>query len=113
MPILRHLEPAESLGEILFGLIMVLTFTLGAGIAVRTGAGAGDARELLYATLGCNIAWGIIDAALYIMGNMFVRSRRARLAWAVKAAPDEAAALAAIREEMEPGLESGRTGGGP
>ena len=87
-------------------MIMVLTFTLGAGVAVRTGAGAGDARELLYATLGCNVAWGIIDAALYVMGNMFVRSRRARLFGAIKAAPDETAALAAIRTEMEPGLES-------
>jgi VIT1/CCC1 family predicted Fe2+/Mn2+ transporter len=106
LPLLRHLEPAESLGEILFGLIMVLTFTLGAGIAVRTGEGAGDARELLFAALGCNLAWGIIDAALHVMGNMFVRSRRARLAYAIKAAPDEASALAAIREEMEPGLES-------
>ncbi len=87
-------------------MIMVLTFTLGAGVAVRTGAGAGEARELLVATLGCNLAWGIIDAALYVMGNMFVRSRRARLFVAIKAAPDEKAALAAIRAEMEPGLES-------
>ena len=27
----RYLDPASSLGEILFGLIMTLTFTLGAG----------------------------------------------------------------------------------
>ena len=37
---------------------------------------------------------------------MFVRSRRVRLIRAIKAAPDEDAALAAIRTEMEPGLES-------
>jgi VIT1/CCC1 family predicted Fe2+/Mn2+ transporter len=103
---LRSLDPAESLGEILFGLIMVLTFTLGAGIAVRTGEGEGSAGELLYAAIGCNIAWGIIDAALYVMGNMFIRSRRSRLIRAMKAAPDQAAALAAIRSELEPGLES-------
>jgi hypothetical protein len=28
----RYLNPAESVGEILFGLIMVLTFTLGAAV---------------------------------------------------------------------------------
>ena len=103
---LRHLDPEESLGEILFGLIMVLTFTLGAGIAVRTGEGAGTARELLYAAIGCNIAWGIIDGALYVMGNIFERSRRIRLIRAIRSAPDEAAALAAIRSELEPDLES-------
>jgi VIT1/CCC1 family predicted Fe2+/Mn2+ transporter len=106
LPFLRHLDPGESLGEILFGLIMVLTFTLGAGIAVRAGEGAGDARELLYAAIGCNIAWGIIDAVLYVMGQVFARSRRVRLLRAINAASDETAALAAIRAELEPGLES-------
>ncbi len=105
MPLLRYLGPEESLGEILFGLIMVLTFTLGAGIAIRAGEGAGSAQELLYAAIGCNIAWGIIDAVLYIMGKVFVRSRRVRLARAIKAAPDEVTALAAIRGEMEADLE--------
>jgi VIT1/CCC1 family predicted Fe2+/Mn2+ transporter len=103
---LRHLDPAESLGEILFGLIMVLTFTLGAGIAVRAGEGTDGARELLYAAIGCNTAWGIIDAVLYVMGNMFMRSRRSRLIRAIKAAPDESTALAAVRSELEAGLES-------
>jgi len=103
---LRYLSPAESVGEILFGLIMVLTFTLGAAIAVGAGEGEGSARELLYAAIGCNIAWGIIDAVLYILGSKFVRGRRARLFRAIKAAPDESSALAAIRQEIEPGLES-------
>ena len=97
-----------SLGEILFGLIMVLTFTLGAGIAVRAGEGAGDARELLYAAIGCNIAWGIIDAVLYVMGQVFARSRRGRLLRAINAASDETAALAAIRAELEPVLSRSR-----
>jgi len=30
----RYLEPADRLNEVLFGLIMVLTFTLTAGFAV-------------------------------------------------------------------------------
>jgi VIT family len=106
LSLFRYLTPAESVGEILFGLIMVLTFTLGAAVAVGTGEGEGSAQELLYAAIGCNIAWGIIDAVLYIILGRFIRSRRARLVRAIKAAPDESAALAAIRREIEPALEA-------
>ena len=31
----EHLDPGDRLGELLFGLIMVLTFTLGAGIELQ------------------------------------------------------------------------------
>ena len=72
----RYLEPADRLNEILFGLVMVLTFTLTAGLTIEDGPDA--ARELLIATVGCNIAWGIIDGAMYLMGTLLERSRRAR-----------------------------------
>jgi len=32
----RHLDPTDRLSEVLFGLIMVLTFTLGAGLIVHS-----------------------------------------------------------------------------
>jgi len=96
----RHLDPAESLGEILFGLIMVLTFTLGASVA------GGWERGLILAAVGCNLAWGIIDGALFVMSRLFERSQKGRLIRAIRQAPDSAAALAAIRLEMEPGLEA-------
>jgi VIT1/CCC1 family predicted Fe2+/Mn2+ transporter len=95
----RHLDPAESLGEILFGLIMVLTFTLGASVA------GGWERGLILAAVGCNVAWGIIDGALFVMSRVFERSRRGRLIRAIREAPDAAAAVDAVRREMEPGLE--------
>ena len=50
----KYLEPSEILGEILFGLIMVLTFTLGAGLVVQEGDDA--VREMLVAVVNCNIA---------------------------------------------------------
>ena len=54
MSFVGHVDPDESLGEILAGLIMVLTFTLAAGVATR---GAQDGvRTLLFAAVGCNLA---------------------------------------------------------
>jgi hypothetical protein len=104
VPFVGHLDPDESLGEILAGLIMVLTFTLAAGVATR---GAQDSvRTLLLAAVGCNLAWGIIDAVFYVMTNAFVRRRRARLFRAVSAAASEDAALATIRHELDPELEA-------
>ena len=79
----RYLDPASSLGEVLFGLIMTLTFTLGAGIIIED-QGREGARELLIAVIGCNIAWGIIDGALYLAGQLF-DSRPAATPWASRA----------------------------
>jgi hypothetical protein len=72
----RHLDPGERLGEILFGLIMVLTFT--ATARATLGDSPEASRELLIAALGCNIAWGIIDGGMYIMTAMLDRAHHAR-----------------------------------
>src|SRR5262249_14762860 len=65
-PIHRHLDPADTLGELIFGIIMVLTFTIGARLLGPEEPL--DSRELLVAAIGCNIAWGIIDGFLYLLG---------------------------------------------
>src|SRR3954466_11321805 len=44
---------------------MVLTFTGSLSVAE---AQRDDVRAMLIGALGCNIAWGIIDAVLYLMG---------------------------------------------
>ena len=98
-----YLSPADRLAETLCGLIMVLTFTLVAAPQVREG-GEG-ARSLLFATIGCNLAWGLIDGVLYILFSMSQRARRARIGRQVRKAHDEAGALAAVRAELDPELE--------
>ena len=55
------LEPIDRISEVLFGLIMVLTFTGSLSVAE---ADRGEVRTMLIGALGCNIAWGIIDAVL-------------------------------------------------
>ena len=94
-----HLDPGAIFGEILFGLIMVLTFTLGAGIVVDEGPGA--YRALLAAALGCNLAWGIIDGAMYLMGCLLDRGRRNRMLLALRNVQDEETALRAIGGELD------------
>jgi hypothetical protein len=98
----RYLDPASRLGEILFGLIMVLGVTLTAGVTVAEGKEG--VRGLLYSALGCNIAWGIIDGVMYIMNCITVRSEESRLIRAIRRAPDPGAALAIVRRELEPKL---------
>lgn len=58
------LNPVDRIAEVLFGLIMVLSFT--GAISASTDARE-DVRELLWAALGCNIAWGLVDAIMYLM----------------------------------------------
>ena len=97
----RYLPPSYSLVEVMFGLIMVLTATLGAGLV--TGEGEGSEYTMLLAALGCNLAWGIIDGAMYIMDSMFDRGRAARILLEVKRS-GESAALATIGRELDPRL---------
>lgn len=82
----RVLDPLSRASEILFGLIMVLTFTLSIGV---TEAGRDDVRAILIGAIGCNLAWGLIDAALYLLN---VRGERGLAA----------SALAAVRNEQNP-----------
>ena len=100
----RNLSDGERLGELLFGLIMTLTFTLTAGFVV--GESQDAVRELLIATIGCNIAWGIIDGGLLIIGNAFRRGQLALLGQALRQSdkPGQAEAMVAaeIGEMVDP-----------
>jgi len=97
----RYLDPEESLGELLFGLIMTLTVTL--GIRLLSPLEPLSPRDLAAALIGCNVAWGIIDAALYLLGSLFARNRRIHFVRKLHGMPTQAEALQAIREEF--GLE--------
>jgi hypothetical protein len=69
---LSYLKPSESLTEVVAGLIMVLTFTLGASVLSGGGGAA------LVGAIGCNVAWGIIDGVHYMMASTFDRNRNLR-----------------------------------
>ena len=66
------LDPIDRISEVLFGLIMVLTST--GTLSVAT-AGRADVKTMILGALGCNLAWGVIDAGLYLMGCLGERGR--------------------------------------
>jgi hypothetical protein len=98
----RNLDPADRLGEVLFGLIMALGFTA----AVSLGREEADNRALFIGILGCNIAWGIVDGVMYALTAHFERGRLARLKRDALAAPTEAEALQRVRDELDDRLGS-------
>jgi len=72
----RLLDPIERSSEVLFGLIMVLTFT---GSFRASGADHDSVGRMLLAALGCNLAWGIIDAVFYLIATLSQRGHNLML----------------------------------
>jgi hypothetical protein len=97
----NYLAPGDALGEVMFGIIMTLTFTVGARFFLV--AEEFDRHELIIGAVGCNIAWGIIDAVLYVVGTLFFRSQRARFYRSLRDTTNSEKALAAVADHF--GLE--------
>lgn len=99
----RLLDPMERISEILFGLIMVLTFTCSFSVA---GAGREEVRTMLVGALGCNLAWGIIDAVFYLMGCFGAQGHSILQLKAVRTLSDPSAAHRVIADALPPRLAS-------
>jgi hypothetical protein len=95
------LEPNERIAEVLFGLIMVLTFTGSLSVAE---AGRDDVRTMLIGALGCNIAWGLIDAILYLMGSLAEKSKSHATLRAVRNSPTPKVAHQVIADAVPSAL---------
>src|SRR5262245_46391327 len=76
---------------------MVLTST---GTLSVVGAGRPEIRTMILAALGCNLAWGIIDAGLYVLGCIDERGRNLVTLRAVRQAADPAEARRVIAEAL-------------
>jgi hypothetical protein len=89
----RVLDPIDRISEILFGLIMVLTST--STLSVLT-AGKPEIKTMILGALGCNLAWGIIDGGLYLLGCLDERGRNLKTLRAVRSAANADEARQAI-----------------
>ncbi|WXG44644.1 MAG: hypothetical protein WED04_11520 [Promethearchaeati archaeon SRVP18_Atabeyarchaeia-1] len=94
----KYLSPADRFSEIIFGLIMVLTVTSTLEITLPdTPAGM---RSIVFAALGCNAAWGIVDGVMYTLTSAFRRDRHIKLISMIRSAPDKPSAAHAIENEL-------------
>ena len=98
----RPLEPVERFSEIIFGLIMVLTFTGAVSVAAEGREGV---QEMLAAALTCNVAWGLIDGVMFVLTSVIQRARRAFVLHGIRAA-DPATARALVLGALPEGVAS-------
>lgn len=99
----RVLDPIERISEILFGLIMVLTFT---GSLSVLEAGHQDVREMLIGALGCNFAWGIIDGIMYLMSSLAEQARGLIIFHAVRDSAEPRTAHRVIASALPPNVSA-------
>src|SRR3954447_6452768 len=102
-PSKRVLDPIDRVSEVLFGLIMVLTFTGSLSVA---SAERDDVRTMLIGAIGCNLAWGIIDAVLYLMGSLAEKGRNLITLRTVRRAADSKLAQRLIADALPPVIAS-------
>ena len=80
------LSPVDRVSEVLFGLFMALTFV---GVVSIAESGDAEIRAMLAAALGCNLAWGLVDAVMYLVRTVTDRGRALTLVRSVRSADAE------------------------
>lgn len=70
------LDPVDRVCEIVFGVLMALSFT--GALSVAT-AGRQEVRTMMFTALGCNLAWGLVDAVMYLIRAATERRRKITL----------------------------------
>ena len=95
------LSPVDRVSEMLFGLFMALTFTGAVSIA---DTGEGQIRSMFIAALGCNLAWGLVDAVMYLVRTVTDRGRYLTLVRSVREATDAEAGRRIIERSLSQGV---------
>jgi hypothetical protein len=95
------LDPIERASEAIFGVLMVVSIT--GSLSVAT-AGRQEVGEMLLTAVGCNLAWGLTDAVMYLIAAVTTRNRHAALVRRVKQTPDAAVARRIIADELPDGF---------
>lgn len=98
----RLLDPVDRISEALFGIIMAVTIVGSLSIAT---SGQAEVRTVLLAALGCNVAWGLVDAVMYVVRTLTERARNRRLAERIVGA-DAVSAQRLLADAMPAGLAS-------
>jgi hypothetical protein len=105
-PVKRFLDPMERISEILFGLVMVLTITCSFSVG---GGGRTEVHQMLIGALGCNVAWGVIDAVLYWLACFHAQGQKIMALRAVRDNENREEAYRAIADYLPPVIASATT----
>ncbi len=95
----RVIDPPQRVAEVMFGLIMVLTFTCSLSVAE---AGRDDIRAMLIGALGCNLAWGIIDGVFFLMSSLAEKGGNLQKLLALRSSANAAAGRQALVDALPP-----------
>jgi len=93
------LDPIERVSEVIFGLLMAMTFI--GSLSVAT-AGREEVRTMMITALGCNLAWGIIDGGLYLLARIHERGNNILMFMKMRKAADPGAARRIIADALPP-----------
>jgi hypothetical protein len=96
----RYLEPIDRLTEIIYGVLIVMTFTMAfrafEANFVPQALVAESVRRLFIAAFGCTVAWGLIDGVVYVLTSVAERGEKQRIIKDIRQSPDEPAAVTAV-----------------
>jgi VIT1/CCC1 family predicted Fe2+/Mn2+ transporter len=99
VPTAPGLSPVDQVSGVIFGLIMALTFTGSLSVATADRA---EVRSMLIGALGCNIAWGLVDAVMFLLGILAERGRNLAVLKEARGPRDWGRARQLIAESMPP-----------
>jgi VIT1/CCC1 family predicted Fe2+/Mn2+ transporter len=91
------LNPVDRVSELLFGLFMALSFTGAVSVA---DSGREEVRSMFTAALGCNLAWGLVDAVMYLVRTLTERAKAFTLVVSVRSAADPEAGRRFIERSL-------------
>ncbi len=100
----RVLDPIERASEAIFGVLMAMTFT---GSLNAATAGREEIGTMLLTAVGCNIAWGLTDAVMYLVGAVTEKQRRRTLLQRLRQATDAGEARRLIVDELPERIAGG------
>lgn len=100
---LSNLDPIDRTSEIVFGVLMAMSFT--GTLSVAT-AGEQDVHTMMLAALGCNIAWGLTDAVMYLVAVVTEHRRKLSLLERLQQSKSNADADRLIADQLPLRLQS-------
>ena len=91
------LDPIERASEAIFGVLMAVSIT--GSLSVAT-AGRQEIRTMLMTAIGCNLAWGLTDAVMYLIGAAVEKRRRVHLLERLRETNDRKVAHRLVADEL-------------